>query len=231
MEENLHDGHRERMRKRFLESNLPLETPPHEILEMLLFYSIPRKNTNEIAHNLMKKFGSFTGVCNAAPEELMKVDGVSKNTAVLIKLMPAAFHAHRADLANKTREFSSVEDVGVYLLNRYAGIVEEQFSMISLDSGGRFISFDIVAVGDISSVGVSIRKIMKILMRTGATVVVLAHNHPGGIALPSAADLTVTKSIGEALKPIGVHLADHIILVEDDFVSLAQTERFSELFE
>lgn len=230
MGKNIYQGHRIRMRDNFIEEGCYPDLTTLEVLEMILFYAIPRKNTNEIAHRLLNVFGSLTAVCNASYNDLIKVEGVSKNAAVLIKLMPASFHAHRSEMASKKKSFASVEDVGQYLLDRYSGVVEEQFSILSLSSSGRIIAFDRVACGDISSVGVSIRKVIEILIRTSATTVILAHNHPGGVALPSESDLSVTKSISQALKPLGIHILDHIILVEDDFVSLRQTEQFKTLF-
>lgn len=228
---NLHMGHRQKVKEKFIESGFPKGTPPHEILELILFYSIPRKDTNEIAHELVNKFGSLAGVFNATEQELVSVKGVTENTVVLLKLILASARAYNADLSDKASVFMSVEELGTYLIGRYAGVTEEKFSVISLNNYGKMLSMDVVSIGDISTVGVSTRKVIEVLIRTKATAVVLAHNHPGGVALPSDADLTVTKMLGDAMRHIGVHLVDHIIIADGDFVSLAQTEKFRKYFE
>lgn len=231
MENNIHAGHRENVRKKFMENGFPEGTPPHEILEMILFYSIPRADTNETAHLLLNKFGSLSNVFNAPVEELKKVKGMGENSAVLFKLIIAAARAYYEDNMNMASKICTLEELGTYLVYRFAGVTEEQFAVVSLGSSGKFISFDVVETGDITAVGVSTRKVVEVLMKTRATAVVLTHNHPNGIALPSGADLTVTKTIGNILSAIGVHLADHIIVADGDFVSLAQSEKFKCLFE
>ncbi|MBQ0084160.1 MAG: hypothetical protein KBS52_05285 [Clostridiales bacterium] len=230
MENNLHAGHRAKVRKKFIENGFSKSTPPHEILEMILFYSIPRSDTNEIAHRLIEHFGSLSGVFNASIDELQKVEGMGENSAVLFKLILAAARAYNEDNSDMSSRLCTIEELGTYLISRFAGITEEEFGIVSLGSSGKFLSFDIIEKGDISAVGVSTRKVIEVLIKTRANAVVLAHNHPNGLALPSGADLTVTKTIGDALKTIGVHLADHIIVAGGDFVSLAQSENFKYLF-
>ncbi len=230
MEKGLHDGHRDRVRDKFLASGFNKSTPEHEILELVLFYSVPRRDTNELAHTLVSTFGSLAGVFNASADELMKVKGVTKNTAVLIKLFTAVAREYNDSMRSHSSKFSSVEEIGTYILGRYAGVTEEVVTILSLSGTGKAISFDEVLRGDISSVGLSTRKIIEILIKTRATAVVIAHNHPSGLALPSAADLTATKTVKEALSHIGVQLIDHIIVADNDFVSLAQSEQFASMF-
>ena len=229
---HLHDGHRDRVRDKFLANDgFPKGTPDHEMLELLLFYSIPRKDTNEIAHELIKTFGSLSNVLKASAEDLMQVKGITKNSAVLIKLILEISRRYNEDIQSVASVFASSEEIGTYLLGRYAGITEEVMTILSLNGNGKIISFDEVMRGDISRVGLSTRKIIEIILRTKATSVILAHNHPSGIALPSDGDLTATVTVKSALTHIGVTLLDHFIIADGDFVSLAISERFKEIFE
>lgn len=230
MSNHLHDGHRQRVKNKFLQNGFTKETPAHEILELVLFYSVPRKDTNELAHKLLNEFGSLSGVLNASPEQLMKFPGITKNSVVLFKMILETARIYNEDLASNKDTFKSIEEIGTYISYHFSGATEEKFGVLSLSSSGKFISYDTINQGDISAVGVSTRKIIEILLRTRAAAVVIAHNHPGGIALPSASDLETTKRINEALKHIGVHLLDHIIVADGDFVSLAQSKDFRELF-
>lgn len=231
MDKNLHKGHRDRVKKKFLKNGFTEGTPKHEILEMILFYSVPRKDTNELAHKLLEKFGSLVGVLNAPSSELEKFPGITENTAVLFKMIMEVARVYAAESVSKETIFGSLDEIGTYLMGRFAGITEEQFAVLSLKSNGKFIAYDIVGKGDISSVSVSTRKIIEIIIERKATSVVLAHNHPGGLALPSGPDLENTKNIREALKHIGVHLIDHIIIADGDFVSIAQSKQIRDILE
>ncbi len=231
MDNNIHSGHRKKMYRKFMERGFGNDTPPHEILEILLFFSIPRRDTNELAHRLISHFGSLSAVFDADPKDIANIEGIGENSATLIKLIPEIGKYYVREKQSKVTQLNNIEEAGTYLLNRYAFYGnEEVFSVISMSSAGKLISFDEVEFGDISSVGVSTRKIIEILIRTKASCVILAHNHPSGIALPSDSDLKVTKTVRAALEHIGVTLVDHIIIADGDFVSLAQTPRFSDIF-
>lgn len=229
--ENIHEGHRERVKKKFLEHGFSESTPEHEVLEMILFYGISRKDTNELAHNLIDRFGSLFEVLGAPVSELTKVKGVSEHTAILLNLFYDVIELYVKGDPNKKTILHTSDEAGQYLLKRYDFFGnDEVFTMLGLNRLGEMKSFDIVEKGDIASVGVSIRKILEIIMKTNATTVIIAHNHPSGIALPSDADIKITAAIKNALATIGVRLTDHIIIADGDFVSLAQSERFRELF-
>lgn len=230
MDKNLHEGHRERVKKKFLEDGFTEGTQKYEILELILFYCIPRTDTKPLAKKLLERFGSLSGVLNAPAEELKKFPGITDNGVALFKMIMETARVYNSESASKQTVFSSIDEIGTYLLGRFAGITEEQIAVVSLKSNGQFISYDVIGKGDISSVGVSTRKIIEILLHTKATAVIIAHNHPGGVALPSGSDLETTKNINAALKHIGVHLIDHIIIADNDFVSLAQSKQFKSLF-
>lgn len=228
----IHDGHRERVKKKFLESGFTPATPEHEVLEMLLFYSIPRQDTNPLAHELLNRFGSLPNVLNASYEQLLTVKGISSHTAILLKLILAASDAYLRSMEKEELKNKSADDAGEYLLERYRFLGKDEiFSVLSLDGVNDIKSFDIIERGDIATVGVSLRKIIETLIRNKAHSVVLAHNHPSGIALPSQEDITITANIIKALMPLGIKVADHIIVSGNDYVSLAQSDRFKEMFE
>ena len=130
---------------------------------------------------------------------------------------------YNAESVNNKTVFSCVDEIGTYLLGRYAGITDERFAVISLQNSGKFIACDFIGSGDLSAVGVSTRKIIEIVIERKAALIVIAHNHPGGLALPSGTDMETTKRISEALKHIGVKLFDHIVIADGDFVSFAQS--------
>ncbi len=231
MAQNMHEDHRKRVKQKFLENGFSEATPDHEILEMLLFYAIARKDTNTLAHQLIDEFGSLSGVINAPISALTKINGISEHTAILIKLVLEVAKAYTRNTLSTTTVMQSSEEIGTYLLGRYAYFgTDEVFSMLSLNNKGKLLSFDIVERGDLSSVGISIRKVVEVLIKTKGTAVVIAHNHPGGIALPSDKDVQITAEMKSALAPIGVHLLDHIIIASGDYVSLFESEKFKYLF-
>ena len=217
----LHDGHRQRLIQRFLEEDLD-NFEPHNVLELLLFYAIPRKDTNELAHVLMDTFGSLKGVFDAPYEELIKVTGIGPNTAALLKLVPSLTRTYYSSDASSIILDTS-EKSGEYFLPYYIGQTEEVVRLACLDAGGKVISNQILHRGSANAAEVNMRKIVNIALRNNAMGVILAHNHPGGLPLPSEEDVATTKSIREALMPMGILLMDHIIVAGQDYVSMARS--------
>ena len=217
----LHDGHRQRLIQRFLEEDLD-NFEPHNVLELLLFYAIPRKDTNELAHVLMDTFGSLKGVFDAPYEELIKVTGIGPNTAALLKLVPSLTRTYYSRDA-RSIILDTSEKSGEYFLPYYIGQTEEVVRLACLDAGGKVISNQILHRGSANAAEVNIRKIVNIALRNNAMGVILAHNHPGGLPLPSEEDVATTKSIREALMPMGILLMDHIIVAGQDYVSMARS--------
>lgn len=215
-----HDGHRKRLKARFLKSGLD-DFEPHNVLELILFYSVPRKDTNPLAHRLISRFGSLSGVLDARPEDLMKVEGITENTAVLISMLPQIARKYLEDKADAVDTISGFSDIGTYLMPKFVGRTVETIMLAALDNKNKIISCSIVAEGENDRATLSKRKVMEEAMRVGATKVVLAHNHPRGFAMPSAEDIYLTEEIYALLRTVGVELVDHIIFAEDDFVSLA----------
>lgn len=232
MEKGVHDGHRKRLKEEFLANGFDENTPPHKILEMLLFYSIPRKDTNEIAHDLVNRFGgSVSGVIDAPIEELVKVNGVSLHTASLIKLMTPIIRCYVTEKNEKKITYSNTDEVCEYLVNRYISYTKEVFSIISFSGSGRELGFDVLGEGNVAEVNVSVREVVETALKRRAVCVIMAHNHPDGVALPSEEDIAVTRNIKSALGHINIRLLDHIIIGDDDYVSLAQSRRYKDIFE
>lgn len=218
--ENLHEGHRKRMKERFIKSGLD-DFAPHNILELLLFYSIPRGDTNPVAHRLIDTFGSLSGVFDATPEELAKVDGVGENSAILISMIPQIARKYLEDKADTANIVGGCSDIGAFLLPKFVGRTNEALMMVSIDNKNKIISCSVVAEGTVDSAKVSRRKIMEEAIKVKATRVILAHNHPCGVAVPSSEDVVMTKEIGRLFAQVGIELVDHIIVANDDYVSMA----------
>ena len=219
---NVHDGHRERLRRRFLDHGLA-PFADHEVLELLLFYIIERRDTNPIAHRLIEQFGTLEAVLAAAPEQLAKVEGIGKQSALFLNLVGQT--GRRCRLAALDREpviLSSTEAAGAYLLERFAGERLEVAYQLCLDAKGKVLDCRRLTEGDASSAELPIRRVVEFALRYNASAVILAHNHPSGLAVPSREDVLATTQIESALRAIGVVLADHIIVADGDFVSMAQ---------
>lgn len=218
----VHDGHRERVRKRFLENELN-GFADHEALELLLYYAIPQGDVNPLAHELMDRFGSLSGVLSAPIELLTQTKGVGERTAVLLRLAPLI--AQKARLADLERELAlnTREHVGAYLLELFSLERNETVYQLCLDAKGKLLSCKRLGEGCVSAVTVDIRKVVQNAILSSASSVILAHNHPSGIALPSEDDKIVTDQVKAALASISVRLDDHIIVADQDFVSLAES--------
>lgn len=227
---NPHKEHRDRVRKEFLENGFNDATPPHKIIEMLLFYSIPRKDTNELAHALLNRFGSIAGILEATHEELMRVEGIGQNSATLLKLILPICRYYQNNKISQNTAPKTMDSLGEILIKKHFGFTKEVFAITTFNNKGHIIAFDILNSGDVSSVGISTRSVIEKIIERKAVSAVISHNHPNGNALPSVTDIEMTKRIVKALSHISVPLLDHIIVTEDDFVSLSQSQQFSSIF-
>jgi len=225
----MHDGHRQRLKQRFLDSGLA-GFPDHNILELLLFYTIPRRDTNELAHTLINTFGSLSAVFDASFEDLIKVDGIGENTASLIKMIPPLYGKYMEDKLSKCTEITSTEDAGKYLVAKYIGVKNETVMLLCIDNKGCVINCDTLSEGSLTMTEIAGRKVVETALKNNATSVILSHNHPGGLAVPSSADVDVTRSMRAVLKSIDVKLRDHIIIANDEYFSMADSPKFSLVF-
>ncbi len=224
-----HYGHRQRLKNRFLREGL-YNFEDHNILELLLFFSIPQRDTNEIAHRLMNEFGSLSGVFDASPEELVKVKGISDNSATLIVMMNELFKAYSRDRVKRS-ELNGRKDFERYVFEQLRNEKVEKIMLICLDNCCRRIHDVIISDGTANFAGVDKRKIAEILLRHNSTGAVIAHNHPSGFAVPSNEDIEMTVELRNVLSSIGVLMVDHIIVSPEDCMSLSQSERYSPIFD
>ena len=153
----IHDGHREKMRRRFLETGLE-GFADHEALELLLYYAIPRRDTNPIAHALMERYDSLSGVLNAPVEDLEKVEGIGESAAILLSLVSRLSRKARIADASQETILNSSERAGAYLLERFAGERRELVFLLCLDRKGRLLACKRLAEGDVASADLNIRQ-------------------------------------------------------------------------
>ena len=222
---SIHGGHRQRLRSRFLKEGLD-NFEEVNALELLLFYCIPRKDTNELAHKLLSHFGSFHQVLDAGYDELMTVPGIGEHAATFLPLISSACRYYRVNQANNVTALDTIEKCGDYLVNYFHGRRNETVMLLCLDAKCKKIVCREIGEGSINSAGISARRVAEIALSVSATSVVIAHNHPSGIALPSTEDIQTTKQIAKSLHAVGVVLTDHIIIADDDFVSMAQSKLY-----
>lgn len=223
---NLHKGHREKYREKFLKTGLK-GFSKHNILEFLLFYSIPRADTNEIAHRLINEFGSLKGVLDAPVEALQLVEGVGANTAILIKLIPAMIKEYIDEDASRSQYIFSTQDAVNFLSPKFIGLRNEAIYLICLDKNGKILKHCFIGQGGIDSMDFDARTIAADVLACNATTVVIAHNHPGGVCSPSKADADTTIKLKSFLNTIDVELADHIIFASEGYFSFLKNPKYS----
>ena len=216
----VHEGHRSRMKKRFLRHGLAT-FDDHNVLELLLFFAVPRQDTNALAHRLLDTFGSLDKVFEALPEELMRVEGIGEHAATLIRLVPEA--ARRYLIAKESSEdiLPDVDAVGRYLLPHFMNERTEIVMLLCLDTKLKVLNCRRIGSGGLDAVDFQTRDVVQTALLYNAKYVVIAHNHTSGIAIPSKEDVVVTKHLRQVLEAVGVELLDHIIVAGQDFVSLA----------
>lgn len=217
----LHENHRERVKKRFLEEGID-SFAPHQTMELLLFYSVARRDVNELAHRLVDAFGGFSAACDAPFAELLRVEGVGEHTATLLKLIPELARFYTVD-KNRDLCLNSTKKAGEYMISRFIGRGDEHVYMISLDSKCKVLATTLLHEGSVNAAEINLRKLLATALKYNASGVILAHNHPGGVALPSPEDVATTERVANSLHSVGITLMDHIIVADSDFVSLADS--------
>lgn len=230
-EENLHAGHRSRQRRLFLKNGFGPETPSHQMLELLLYFAIPRKDTNLLAHRLIKRFGNLAGVLDATEQELRGVEGVGDSVVCLLKMvLPIVrrYNEEKSNLSTKVMTHSTCIDL---LSRKFFGQSNEMVYMLFLNNTGRLIQCEKLGEGSLACVRLSLRTVVEQVIRYKATAVVISHNHPMGFAVPSDSDCVMTHRLCEMLRKIDVKLLDHIIFAGDDCVSMAVSNQYKHLFE
>lgn len=225
----IHDGHRERVFQKFTKNGFAgLEM--HEKLEIILFFSVPRINTNNIAHELLDRYKSISAVMDAPYAELIQFKGITNRTVQLFRMIKETSAIYNLEKSNTGSVMTTSEEYGTHFQLYYGAISDETFSVMSLDSRGRKIDIDIIGKGGVGSVVASPRELLKVALDRKATEVVICHNHPGGLVEPSEADKEATVTIKQLLSTIGVRLKDHIIVTRDDYFSMASSVECNYIF-
>lgn len=217
---SIHQGHRARLKARFQKEGLS-HFDDINALELLLFYAVPRQDTNPIAHALLDRFGSLAGVLDAREEDLMQIPGIGESAATLLHLLPQLMGRYLQQSQALGDILTTTTQCGQYLLPYFFSAREEKVYLLCLDAKCKILDCRLIHSGSVNTAGVSVRKIVEAALSANATSVILAHNHTSGIALPSEADKTTTRRLFQALDAVDVLLADHIIVANDDFVSMA----------
>ena len=219
---SIHEGHRQRLKERFLREGLD-NFEEHQVLELLLFYGIPQRDTNEIAHELIREFGSLPNVLEASPEELRKVKYIGDNVATLFQLITAVARYYQVSRAMREVILTSIDACGKYLVPFFHSRQNETVFLLCLDAKCKVLCCEKVGEGSVNSAGIPIRKIVEMALKANATSVILAHNHPSGLAIPSGEDIQTTRRVALALDAVEIGLVDHIIVADNDCVSLSQS--------
>jgi DNA repair protein RadC len=218
---SIHTGHRARFRKRYRTEGLEAFAE-HEVLEFLLYYCYPQRNTNDIAHHMLKEFGSLHNLFEADVETLMARLGCSENIAVMLSLMPAIAHRYFKSKWSRDIVLNGAKTAGEYAMSLFFGHTSERFYVINVDARNRLINASLVSKGTLDESAIYPREVVKAAIHNHASAVILAHNHPGGTLKPSKSDLEVTRNIVVGLQFINVAVLDHIIVAGDTYYSFAE---------
>ncbi|MBO5281191.1 MAG: hypothetical protein J6B55_08320 [Clostridia bacterium] len=213
--ENIHEGHRERMRKRFIEDGEHFET--HELLELLLTYSIPRRDTNRTAHILLKRFGSYDGILSADMDELTSVEGVGQRTAMLMNVIGELSRRTEKSKKKDRTVYDSEEKIGRLLIKKYQGKRREECHIMLFDGKHCMVGFKKLGEGTVNATHVVIRTAVEYAYKHRAVSTVISHNHPGGIACPTDSDMRFTDGLRTAFRLMGINFDGHFIVAENDW--------------
>ncbi|MCM1544038.1 MAG: hypothetical protein NC110_01955 [Ruminococcus sp.] len=227
--DNIHKGHRQKVKQRYYETGLR-GMADHNVLEMLLFFGIPYKDTNEIAHELISRFGSFSGVLRADVKDLRKVKGMTDNAACLINMLLPVYKRYEADLAQRNPSLMTIKEVVDYVRPKYIGAMTEMVYLLCFDSAHRLIAERMLKEGSLVNATFDLRSIASVLLETNATGVILVHNHPNAIAAPSSADVAATCSVADFLNTLDIALLDHIIISDDAHFAMSQSDKTAHMF-
>ncbi len=214
------EGHRQRLKNRFL--NYGLESfEPHNVIELMLFYTIPRKDTNGLAHDLIDRFGSFNAVLEADYESLMEVKGITAHSASLIKLFLETIKYYERGEKPVARTFYNTNEIGHYLAGVFTGFVNEQLYIMYLDNKNRVIYCANSFGGPSSSTAYTLtNSIVDDATARHASGIVLAHNHPKGTYIPSTDDIRFTNIIHGAVHEAGMNFIEHYIIADGKYNAL-----------
>lgn len=224
-----HEGHRQRMKERFLSGGLD-GFSSHEVLEMLLFYAIPYRDTNGLGHTLSDTLGGLVNVLDANYTDLVKLPGVTPHVATLITLCGSIARRYQREQYGRVQQLLNTEELCRFIMPWFIGEKEESVLLVSMDNKRKLLNTTRIFQGSVNAAELNVRVAVQQALRDNATQVVIAHNHPSGFAIPSRADVETTVHFAKVLSMVDVRLLDHIIVAEGDCVSMADSREMSPLF-
>ena len=219
---NVHKNHRARMRERLFNSGAA-SFHDHELLEMFLFMSDRRRDTNEMAHVLLDKFGSLKNVFTASPEQLCSICGIKEVATANIQVVNEIMKRIEMESAKCPKSLESTDQIGEYFVCKFKYTAVEEFYLMLLGSGMAIKDCILISRGDAHSTRINVKNILKEVVIHDASAVVIAHNHPDGELMASNADVLMTRDIALALKNIDVELIDHILVANNKYASIMHT--------
>lgn len=225
--ESLHAGHRQRLKEKFLKYGHDVLSD-HEFLELMLFFSIPYKNTNEIAHKLLMEFGSFSQLLETEYETIrnLEIKGMADNTACLLKVAMAIVARYNREKNDISKKRITPDNIRFYAKNLFYGYNEEVSFALLLDKECYVKKVKLLSKGTINSAPIYPREVVKFAISYDEPYVMVLHNHPNGITEPSKEDFQVTETLKNALNYVEVRLIDHIIVAGEKVVSMAKDYNF-----
>ena len=222
MSPELHKGHRARMRERYMNDNGLDSFAEHEALELLLYYCIAQRDTNELAHKMLLEYGSIANLFDAHPKDIAKRCDVSENTAILIAMIPQLAKRYFQSKREKSIRLVTSQDAGRYLIDLFTGRNIEAFYILCLDAQRRLNHAALISEGTVEEAPIYIRNIVQTTLLYNSVSVVLAHNHPGGSVNASGADIEATRQIIRAFELLEINVLDHIIVADGGYFSFAE---------
>ncbi len=223
---NIHKDHRQRVRDSYLKTGIDAMAD-HNILELLLFYCIPQKDTNPIAHELIERYHDLNGVLDAPVKELEKINGIGENAAVFIKLIRDLCLKYHENAISGKVSLASNERLYNFARMKYLGESREIVYMLSLDAHGTLKHCVKVADGSPTTAVSDSRRLVELALRFDITNAIIIHNHPNGFAIPSQADIAATETIASLFSTVNINFVDHIIIADDEIFSFAMSKKYS----
>ena len=222
---SIHKGHRDRVKQEFLRGGLEAFSDVRA-LELLLFYALPQGDVNPLAHALLDAFGSLAGVLDAKPEELKRIPGIGDHAAILLKLVPALSAKYLASRTSDDFILRETRDLWELFSPYFFGARNEMTYLACFDGKLKLLGVRKISEGGPNATDIGVRQVASAALSFNASAVVLANNHPSGVATPSQDDVSTTLYLRKYLQGMDLHVYDHVILADDDMVSMRESGYF-----
>jgi DNA repair protein RadC len=216
--DQLHKDHRNRMRRKYLNKGMDAFVP-HEVLEMLLYQIVPYKDTNALAHQLIKKYGSLANTVNAPASELMQFDGLGEASVIQLKMLPDFFRVYQKDMLAEKPKLSTTKEVTEFLVPVLRDSTVEEVHVVATDGKSCYINMKMLGAGSVAKVNVSVNEVVQFALNNRAAGIIIAHSHPQGVCEPSPSDIAFTKTVHDTLMALDIVMTEHLIVANDSHYS------------